>query len=167
MTEGVVVWDGTDRRPWGRLLSDVGAPLQPVTPRAWIVVPPKAEAEIQAVEAVLERVRKGRTPRPKRTWVPPPPKVGPVFHARPAIWALLAQPVSVDDIQARIGGLPRHPLQVALSLLLAAGGLVLAGERENPVRSTGVKRMSVLYQRAPAYQHALSWPRLPRARTQR
>ena len=191
-TTYVPVWDGTERCG-GRLLGSYGPPPPVTPPKTFLVIPPHVDAQIalQGSKSFLmgevaykvaasgtgaaEVTRKRRQRAARRT---PPPVIvrpvvtrspfgracGPVFHARPAIWALLAEPVSVSDIRARIGGLPQHALQVALSLLLKAGGIVRAGAKTNAVRRPGIKATSLLYQRAPAYQDAPSWPLLPRPR---
>ena len=178
-TTYVPVWDGTERCG-GRLLGSYGPPPPVTPPKTFLVIPAYVDAQIARQEVTKARrqraarrtpppvlVRPVATPRTSvRTTRPASPRGGrtggPVFHARPAIWALLAEPVSVSDIRARIGGLPQHALQVALSLLLKAGGIVRAGAKANAVRRPGIKATSLLYQRAPAYQDAPSWPLLPR-----
>ena len=169
-TTYVPVWDGTERCG-GRLLGSYGPPPPVTPPKTFLVIPAYVDAQIARQEVTKERRQRAarRTPppvivRPVVTRSPFGRACGPVFHARPAIWALLAEPVSVSDIRARIGGLPQHALQVALSLLLKAGGIVRAGAKTNAVRRPGIKATSLLYQRAPAYQDAPSWPLLPRPR---
>jgi len=136
-TTYVPVWDGRRDGPGGPLLGEYGPP-RPVQPREWLVLDDPDHAR----------------------------HAGQVFYARPAIWALLAEPVTIDDIATAVG-VPRHGLKSAVGLLLEVGAVVRAGLRPNLnlTRRPGERRTSVLYQRAPAYQSSETWPTLlPRRR---
>ena len=155
-TTYVPVWDGRRDGPGGPLLGEYGPP-RPVQPREWLVL----DDPDAAVRARPNRCQ-ARVVRPRR----PVRHAGPVFYARPAIWALLAAPVTIDDIATAVG-VPRHGLKSAVGLLLEVGAVVRAGLRPNLnlTRRPGERRTSVLYQRAPAYQSSETWPTLlPRRR---
>jgi hypothetical protein len=151
---GVVVWNGCKDGPGGALLGDYGPPAPP-KPKEWLVLPnPKVAVQARPTRKPNPRVM--RAERPLR-------HAGPVFYARPKIWHLLASPVSIGDIEAAVGGLPRRALKSAVDLLRRGGAVMEAGYRENPFRRSGIKRVTKLYQRTPAYLDVPTWPTVRRA----
>lgn len=142
-TTYVPVWNGTEACG-GRTLGAYEPPA-PVRNAPRLILPPDVDGPVESPRVAARRRRADQ-------------------HARMTkAWSVLATPCTTAAV-ATAQGISKDAAHRMIWSLINRGFVVRAGAIEIPTSRQHVKRTAVLYQRAPAYQDAPSWPVLPRGR---